>query len=127
MERTVHVFWGDTGTGKSRRAWDEAGLSAYPKSPSTKFWDGYQDQGNVVIDEFRGDIGISHLLRWLDRYPVLVETKGSGVVLSARTIWITSNLPPTSWYPGLDGDTTSALLRRLNVVHFRNLINNDTT
>lgn len=57
MEREVHVFWGDTGSGKSRRAWDEAGFSAYPKSPSTKFWDGYQDQENVVIDEFRGDIG----------------------------------------------------------------------
>lgn len=44
MERQVFVFWGTTGTGKSRRAWDEASLFAYPKSPSTKFWDGYQNQ-----------------------------------------------------------------------------------
>jgi len=29
--RTVNVFCGATGTGKSRRAWDEAGLDAYPK------------------------------------------------------------------------------------------------
>jgi len=36
MERTCHVFWGATGTGKSRRAWEEAGLQAYPKDPRTK-------------------------------------------------------------------------------------------
>lgn len=35
VERTVHVFWGRTGTGKSRRAWDEAGLDAYTKVKKT--------------------------------------------------------------------------------------------
>lgn len=42
IQRQVFVFWGDTGTGKSRRAWDEAGLHAYPKDPRSKFWDGYR-------------------------------------------------------------------------------------
>jgi len=127
MERTCYVYWGVTGAGKSRRAWDEASLSAYPKSPSTKFWDGYVGQEHVVLDEFRGEIGISHLLRWLDRYPVTVETKGSAVVLSARRIWITSNISPRDWYPNLDEATMDALLRRLEVTHFRELINFDTT
>lgn len=63
QEKTVYVFWGRTGTGKSRRAWDEATFDAYPKDPCTKWWDGYRGQRNVVIDEFRGQIGISHLLR----------------------------------------------------------------
>lgn len=49
VERTVNVFWGSTGTGKSRRAWDEAGLDAYPKDPRTKFWCGYSGQCHVVI------------------------------------------------------------------------------
>lgn len=118
VERTVHVFWGVTGSGKSRRAWSEGGLDAYPKDPRTKFWCGYQAQENVIIDEFRGGIDIGHMLRWLDRYPVIVETKGSSTVLRASRIWITSNLDPREWYKDCDDATVAALLRRLNVTHF---------
>lgn len=118
MEREVFVFWGRTGTGKSRRAWDEATFEAYPKDPRTKFWDGYQGHENVVIDEFRGAIDISHMLRWLDRYPVTVEIKGSAVALKAKRIWITSNLDPRRWYPDADAETMAALLRRLRITHF---------
>lgn len=121
MVRTCFVFWGATGTGKSRRAWEEAGVDAYPKDPRTKWWDGYAGQRHVVIDEFRGIIDIAHMLRWLDRYPVLVEVKGSSVVLKASTIWITSNLDPRYWYDGLDDATRNALLRRLNITHFVSL------
>lgn len=119
MERNCFVYWGSTGLGKSRRAWDEAGLEAYPKDPRTKWWCGYRGQPNVVIDEFRGDIGVSHLLRWLDRYPVSVETKGSSQPLGASNFWITSNLDPRSWYPDLDEETKEALLRRLQITHFQ--------
>lgn len=95
--RTCYVFWGATGTGKSRKAWEDAGLEAYSKDPRTKFWCGYRTQTNVVIDEFRGSIDISHMLRWLDRYPVSVETKGSATPLLAEKLWITSNLDPRRW------------------------------
>lgn len=122
MERVCHVFWGATGTGKSRRAWEEAGVEAYPKDPRTKFWCGYQGQEHVVVDEFRGGIDISHLLRWLDRYPVIVEVKGSSICLSATTIWITSNVNPREWYPDLDEPSRNALMRRLRVTHFLPLL-----
>lgn len=119
QEKRVFVFWGRTGSGKSKRAWDEASFDAFPKDPCTKFWDGYVGQPNVVIDEFRGSIGISHLLRWLDRYPTIVEVKGSSVCLQATTVWITSNISPDDWYPDLDQDTKNALKRRFTqVVHF---------
>lgn len=122
-EKSTVVFWGPTGTGKSRRAWEEATFDAYPKGPTNIWWCGYRGQENVVIDEFRGQIGISHMLRWLDRYPVVVEVKGSSVVLQAKKIWITSNLHPKDWYPELDEETYKALLRRLNIIEFKNLIN----
>lgn len=118
MVRECFVFWGVTGSGKSRRAWDEAGMEAYCKDPRSKFWDGYQTHEHVVIDEFRGGIDISHLLRWLDRYPVRVEIKGSSRPLLAKKIWITSNLAPPQWYPDCDQQTLDALMRRLVVEEF---------
>lgn len=117
------MFWGATGTGKSRRAWDEASFDAYPKGPTSIWWCGYNGQPNVVMDEFRGQIGISHLLRWFDRYPVTVEVKGSSVVLNAKQIWVTSNLHPRDWYPDLDEETLNALLRRVKVVEFKKINN----
>jgi len=116
--RECFVFWGATGTGKSRKAWNDAGMDSYAKDPRTKFWCGYQHQKHVIIDEFRGSIDISHLLRWLDRYPVRVEIKGSSRPLLAEKIWITSNLDPRQWYPDLDAETLAALLRRLNITRF---------
>lgn len=118
MERKVKVFWGGSGLGKSRRAWYEAGVSAYPKGPTSIYWDGYQNHENVVIDEFRGEINISHVLRWFDRYPVCVECKFGASVLNARNVWITSNIHPRQWYPQLDEATTLALLRRLEIIEF---------
>lgn len=118
LERTVHVFIGSTGTGKSRRAWEEGGSNAYPKCPRSKFWVGYQGQQIVIIDEFRGGIDIAHLLRWTDRYPVHVETKGGSTPLLATTIYITSNLEVDDWYKEIDHVTLGALKRRLIIEKF---------
>jgi len=123
QERSCTVFWGATGTGKSRRAWQEAGISAYSKDPRTKFWCGYSGESSVIIDEFRGSVDIAHLLRWLDRYPCRVEIKGSSYPLMATHYWITSNLPPTMWYPELDTATYRALERRMNIIHIDEPVN----
>lgn len=118
MVRTAYVYWGATGTGKSRDAWTRAGMDAYPKDPRSKFWCGYRGQKTAVIDEFRGGIDISHMLRWLDRYPVMLEIKGSSTVHAVETFYITSNVDPRAWYPELDSPSLQALLRRLTITHY---------
>lgn len=118
IDREVFCYWGPTATGKSRRAWDEAGLDAYSKCPRSKFWSGYTGQKNAVIDEFRGGIDVSHMLRWCDRYPVHLEIKGASRPMDVERIWITSNIPPQQWYPELDSATLDALMRRMTVVEF---------
>lgn len=116
IERQGIVYYGPTHTGKSHRCWAEAGIEdTYIKNPRTKFWDGYRGQKHVIIDEFRGNIDISYILTWLDRYPCRIEIKGGAVDFQAEKIWITSNLHPEEWYPGLDSETKEALLRRVSV------------
>lgn len=114
--RKCLVYWGPTGSGKSRRAWEEAGDQAYCKDPRSKFWCGYQHQTNVIFDEFRGGIDVSHILRWTDRYPVTVEVKGASRPLRAERLWFTSNLHPNEWYPTLDMETRDALIRRFEII-----------
>jgi len=118
IDRVIWCFWGPTATGKSRRAWHEAGLDAYAKCPRSKFWSGYTGQKNAIIDEFRGGIDVAHMLRWCDRYPVHLEIKGASRPMDVERIWITSNLHPRDWYPGLDAPTLDALMRRMNIIEF---------
>lgn len=113
----ARVYWGPTGTGKTHRAWAEASADAFIKSSSNKWWDGYQGQTNVIIDEFDGQIGITHLLRWLDKYPCSVEVKGGTVPLRACKFWITSNKPLDDWYLEAPCAQVDALKRRVIVEH----------
>uniref|UniRef100_UPI004047F3F8 hypothetical protein n=1 Tax=Flavobacterium sp. TaxID=239 RepID=UPI004047F3F8 len=117
----IYVYWGQTRTGKSRLADELAGENAYRKSPRSIFWQGYQGEENVIIDEFRGGIDISHMLRWFDRYPVTVEIKGSSTPLCAINFWITSNIHPREWYPDLDSETMAALMERMEIKEFKKL------
>ena len=119
-EILVHVYHGKTRTGKTRKSWFEAGNleEVYIKDPGTKWWDGYRGETRVIIDEFTGRLDITHLLRWLDRYPCQVEVKGFTVPLMATEFWITSNLSPMDWYPEAKEEQVLALDRRLNDVHY---------
>jgi len=107
------VLWGPPGTGKSMFAWESGGPDAFwlAKPNSNRcFWDGYDGQEVVVIDEFSGWLPFSFMCRLLDRYPMRVEKKGSSVPFLAKRVIITSNTDPILWYKkGL-----RALRRRLS-------------
>ncbi len=103
----VIVYWGPTGTGKSRHALELGGQSQYwltpPKHPGGDvWWDGYDGHETVIIDEYNfGWLPRSTLQRIIDRYPFMVETKGGAVPFVAKRIIITCNVPPRLWYKKL--------------------------
>lgn len=114
----VYWFWGPTGVGKTRRAWDEAELAGgdtWCSSRDLQWWDGYSGQENVIIDDFRGDFCKFHeLLRILDRYPYNVPIKGSFSPLLAKRIWITSPYRPEEVYQSESArENVGQLLRRI--------------
>lgn len=95
-EMEIIVIFGPTGTGKSR--WCAENFpNAYWKQLG-KWWDAYNQQEVVVIDEFYGWLQWTTLLRLCDRYPMMVETKGGQVQFVAKTIIFTSNTRPNNWY-----------------------------
>lgn len=128
LPKTVNVFYGATGTGKSYDAWQQAGSDdTFIKDPRSRFWYGYSGQKNMIIDEFRGGIDIAHMLRWLDHYPLMVEIKNGSLSCNVENIWITSNLHPRDWYPDIDEETKLALIRRIKVTRYWGVLGKDVT
>jgi len=81
----VNEWWyGETGTGKSRLAWEKYGIVCYQKMLN-KWWDGYNDQPVVVIEEWspKNEVTASALKVWADRYPFTAQIKG-GVLQKIR-------------------------------------------
>lgn len=72
-----------------------------PQSERDKFWgDGCVGAQHIIMDDMAaGQISHALFLRLLDRYPMVVEVKGTSMQWAPRTIYITSNTHPRHWYP----------------------------
>ena len=95
------VLWGEPGVGKSRFAANvdpDAYWVMRPRSNGDVWWDGYDGQDVVVVDEFTGWMTRTFLCRMLDRYPLNVEVKGGSVPFTAKLVIFTSNDDPHTWF-----------------------------
>lgn len=119
----VNVYWGATGTGKTRKVWDENNPHEVWVYPGCGWFDGYDGQEVALFDDFSGsEFKISELLKVLDRYPYKVRVKGGHVNWVPTKIILTSNLEPSLWYPNAHTEHVAALFRRFtNITHFDTL------
>lgn len=86
---TQNEWWyGATGTGKSKLAWEIYGDICYQKMLN-KWWDGYDAQPVVIIEEWspKNEVTASALKIWADRYPFTAQIKG-GVLQKIRPLKI---------------------------------------
>lgn len=117
---TVKWFYGATGTGKTKTAYEEMeGLTdidnIYVAMDTGKWWDGYDGQEYIIIDDMRGDFMKFHqLLKLLDRYAYRVETKGSTRQFLGIHIIITSAYPPNEMFQ--TREDIQQLLRRIDEI-----------
>lgn len=96
----VYYLYGEPGCGKTSLMVKELGLEdtflvdTYDKSMFTL----YNNEKNIVFDEFTGKVDITYLNKLLDRYPV--QLRGLNVVKMASytTVWIISNLSINKLY-----------------------------
>lgn len=118
----VTVIIGPTGLGKTKLAYESAEIEindddTYIKCGHNKWWDGYDGQGTIIIDEMKHSkdvMPVEQLLNILDRYVKPIETKGGSTYLEPKKIIITSNYPPCEWYPFAGKETVEALYRRID-------------
>lgn len=94
-------IWGDTGVGKSHEVFKDF-------DPETTYvlevedggwWDGYQGEEKVIINEFRGQIPYAQLLDLVDKWPKKVKRRCmEPTPFLAKEVWITSSMPPHKIY-----------------------------
>lgn len=110
-------FVGPTGSGKSVTAREE-NPGAFVKDPMTAWWDGYDHEKCVIIDDFDkyqksqgGD-----MKRWLDRYCFQAQVKGGYMLARPEKIIVTSQYHPSQIWD--DEKTVEAILRRVTIREF---------
>ena len=133
--RTVEVILltGDAGTGKTAYAIAQSekdGGYFKPDLSKKDIWfNGYQGQKNLILDDFRGkSTSFDNLVRLLDGHKLELPIKGGHTYALWERVWITSNQTPEEWYERLnthaqsewyDAETMkreqNAFWRRINV------------
>lgn len=120
----VQIYFGETGTGKSRKVYadaKEAGTEVFPlpqNDKGTVWWDSYNGEDTVLIDDFYGWIKLSYMLKLLDRYPMLIQVKGNFLHFVSKKIVITSNKSPFDWYAWPDTTLKRAFFRRVTKITY---------
>ena len=114
----MYWFYGPTGSGKSRCA-EEMFPNAYWAMSTGKWWEGYDGQEVVIINDYRKDFCKFHeLLNLLDRYPYRVECKGGSRQFTSKTIVITTPLSPEETWENRTSEDLGQLLRRIDNILF---------
>lgn len=106
-------LWGLAGAGKTKYVFDHH-TSVYVKD-QTQWWDGYNHEETIVIDDFDGKWPFRDLLRLLDRYPYQGQVKGGYVKITSPNIYITCEYHPRDIFEGND-NTYNQVSRRLNKI-----------
>lgn len=106
-------IWGPPGTGKSHTA-REYDPEAFLK-PQSKWWDGYQGEPTVILDDLDTDVLGHYLKIWADKYACTGETKGGTIHLRHKTFIVTSNYSPSELFK--DDQMREAIERRFDVYH----------
>ena len=108
----VVLLTGATGSNKSRWAHSQAGYVI--KGHSLSWWDGYDGEECIAIDEYSNDVKITQLLSLLDGYQLRLPIKGGFCYARWTKVIITTNL--RELHENASDAHRAALARRISVV-----------
>jgi len=121
-QKSVMIFWGPPGTGKSTAVKSQCDADYYQLMEG-KWMDGYNYESILFIDDLQpNQMSRSQLIRLMEPGPARMEIKGGTVKVIATRIFITSNWSPDDWWPEKDKeaqyDRAVAMWRRAEVFNF---------
>lgn len=115
----VIVITGEPGTGKTHTIYEENNVEDVYKveigdgSSGSVWWDNYNGEKTILIDDFHSNLKLDYMLRLCDKYPMKLNIKGGHTWKCAEKIYITSNITMDKWYPNCPDIHKRALLRRI--------------
>jgi len=107
-------IYGPPGTGKSHAA-RHLDPDAYLK-PQSKWFDGYNGQKTMILDDLDTNVLGHYLKIWADKYACTGETKGGTIHLQHHLFIVTSNYHPSELWKE-DEQMLAAIERRFNIIH----------
>lgn len=110
----VEYLHGETGTGKTRHAMKKAKFKICAND--LKWWDGYNGEKCIVIDDYDNDVNITKMLNILDGYQLRLPIKGGFTYANWNKVYITSNLDPDELHIHAKKKHRDALFRRITKV-----------
>lgn len=122
--RDVDVTWisGPTGLNKTRKALNynkttnksDPDVFKINAAGGLKWFDGYEGQKTLLIDEFKNQIEFCRLLDLLQGHSCSIEYKGGMTYALWDKVIITTNLRKGDIYPNITGELRAPLWRRTN-------------
>ncbi|MCM1296035.1 MAG: RNA helicase domain-containing protein [Muribaculaceae bacterium] len=117
--RKMEVIYieGPTSTGKTRDVLLTESYNVFVIDDYTHPWDYYEQEDVVFFDEFRSQVNITEMLRWLDGNPVKLKARYANAVACYTRVYIASNWPLDEQYENIRKTRCAdwlAFMRRIN-------------
>lgn len=129
LDHCCGVFlYGVPHSGKSHMARNGFGTSVFLKLPKIEWWDGYNFEDVVVIEDVTPALftpmAIQAIKCWTDVYPFPVEVKGGNMkAIRPKLIVFTSNYRFEECFGGEQTESYKAMIRRFKIFHFPKAFN----
>jgi len=115
-EVEVELVSGPTDKGKTYNAMKNNKDAFKIQGGELQWFDGYEGQKTLIIDEYSNDNKVTKMLSLLDRYALRLPVKGSFTYARWNKVVITTNLKIHELHPECKVEHRKALMRRIKTI-----------